>query len=393
MQCVVMGIGDAKSRGYRVPVRVKYGRSACQIPESMSSIKYIIADTWSNFLCSVSTSSFPFPCNRGDPLICRGRQLGITSYGYSTKTFVGAEETNCGNQDIQIRHLLIVDYVKWIVSTISNMTSDNVTTTTTAKLSTITSVGKSTFNPNDFPYLVYLKGNAGEPVCGGSLISPIHVLTSAYCISRSTNITVHLSVEEDQISYGRPRVHPDYALRGMNANIGIIVLEVPFVVENYVKLAEFSKLSNNKKVISHFCVVIIKRPLKQHYFVPVNVKYGPKACRKPGKQETYLRNWDAYFCAQFDDKNFLNEEIGDPLICNGLQYGIASHHWLIPSGKDIKKEFHYMRVNNFKQWIDEVTMPLSSSGSILSVVSVCYIVLSRSILSIMESCIKKNYFK
>lgn len=33
LDCIVVGIGEPYGRGYKVPVRVQYGRSACQIPE------------------------------------------------------------------------------------------------------------------------------------------------------------------------------------------------------------------------------------------------------------------------------------------------------------------------------------------------------------------------
>lgn len=43
---------------------------------------------------------------------------------------------------------------------------------------------------DNYPYLVYLEGLPDEPVCGGTLISPWHVLTTAYCTTRMTEIMV-----------------------------------------------------------------------------------------------------------------------------------------------------------------------------------------------------------
>jgi hypothetical protein len=46
-------------------------------------------------------------------------------------------------------------------------------------------------NPHTYPYLVYLTGRSGEPECGGTLVTSVHVLSSAYCTARLSAIKVN----------------------------------------------------------------------------------------------------------------------------------------------------------------------------------------------------------
>lgn len=173
----------------------------------------IIAFTWAEFLCSktIGPSSLYLPCDRGDPLLCNSnRQYGIFSYGYGTKASSrAAEVTECGDPTVQSRHLFVNRHTRWIADTVNKHTKDAeeddvLWFPATTAVEEVTSekpgpplsqdsysvTDEDSFDPENHPYLVYLEGYLDEPVCGGTLISPLHVLTTAYCTTRMSNIEV-----------------------------------------------------------------------------------------------------------------------------------------------------------------------------------------------------------
>lgn len=174
-------------------------------------IKYVIADTWAEFLCTRTESPSYLPCDRGDPLICESNvQFGVTSYGYSTETSREADGTECGDPTVQSRHLFVNNYAHWIMETISNRThtvghpKTTVSTTTEHTTSSIRGLSveededlSNIHSKDSYPYLVYLESYPDEPVCGGTLISALHVLTSAYCTTRMSSIEVPRNVSSD----------------------------------------------------------------------------------------------------------------------------------------------------------------------------------------------------
>lgn len=181
----------------------------------------MIGFTWEDFLCAetVGPTATRLPCDRADALVCSGgrHQYGIFSYGYDgTGASPAMEATECGDPAIQGRHLFVNRYAGWIAEMMADHGGDSkqidedkkTTTTTTTTMPTKrrrstrprpTSTSTPVEVPEDsrteqlevnYPYLVYLEGLYDEPVCGGTLVSPWHVLTTAYCTTRMTEITV-----------------------------------------------------------------------------------------------------------------------------------------------------------------------------------------------------------
>lgn len=193
------------------------------------SLKYIINYTWPEFLCAKpigKTAASRQPCHQGDPLLCHGnKQYGTFSYGYHANTtsraVSGTETSECRDPGVQSRFLFVNKHTDWIANTVLKHAGDEPvdggrdydrpdgpadgtprdpsappplppwrTNSSSTEANDVES-----FEPSDsYSYLVYLTGGPGEPVCGGTLISPTHVLTSAYCTSRMSEIEVSTAV-------------------------------------------------------------------------------------------------------------------------------------------------------------------------------------------------------
>lgn len=189
-------------------------------------MKYVIGYTWSDFVCTQTLGplSVHLPCDRSDPLLCHQNKLyGIFSYGYDTDYTPdsiinpGSSESGrfeCSDPTVQGRSLFVNNHVKWIADTISNIKMTPVTkniskhkidddgsqrvtsTVTITQTPSTSSINQAEMienllpDPENYPYLVHFQGLPNEPICGGTLISPVHVLTTAYCTMRMTEIQV-----------------------------------------------------------------------------------------------------------------------------------------------------------------------------------------------------------
>jgi len=217
------------------------------------SLKYVIGYTWEDFLCAetIGPTATRLPCDRSDPLMCTGgrHQYGIFSYGYDDTGAYLTEAAECGDTAIQSRHLFVNRHAGWIAETMAKLAadqggishkSDDVTDRTTVRRyrstrpqpttsSTRVTVPEDAYTERlevDYPYLVYLEGLPDEPVCGGTLVSPRHVLTTAYCTSRMTEIAVWTArsiLLYDNVT-GRPEIINFFRLQG-NANLAYRTIE------------------------------------------------------------------------------------------------------------------------------------------------------------------------
>eukprot|EP00102_Acyrthosiphon_pisum_P020458 XP_016657668.1 PREDICTED: uncharacterized protein LOC100575281 isoform X2 [Acyrthosiphon pisum] len=417
LSCVVVGIGAPHERGYKVPVRVKYGRTACRIPKSNPGLEYLIGYTWADFLCSetVGPTTTRLPCDRADPLVCSGsrHQYGIFSYGYDgTGASPATEATECGDPAIQGRHLFINRNAGWIAEIIANhggdskqidedkkttMTTTMTPTMTTTMTTTITTTmltkrrrstrlrptATSTRVPEDsstdqlevnYPYLVYLEGLYDEPVCGGTLVSPWHVLTTAYCTTRMTEIMVTVTTYRKQrVIASLVYIHPDFDTYTLTADISIVVLREPLNVTRYARLPDIVSEPTDgdnddatSKAMSCAVVAASKRLTPYHY-VPVDVGYGPKACRESSDsdiQTAISKTWREFTCGKFNYR-FLNDT-GDPLICDGFQYGIISHTYRtseLATEAGSVDQVRFVVVDHHREWIHHVITADNQLGS------------------------------
>ncbi|XP_060877711.1 granzyme A-like [Metopolophium dirhodum] len=151
----------------------------------------------------------------------------------------------------------------------------------------------------EYPYLVGLtiegivdKTNRKTTICTGTLVSPVLVLSSAYCTlsltttindgSEVTTLFAYWKTPTNSVKYHRATsvfTHPSYDKAKRICDLSLIKLKKPFKhVERFVRLS--SKALNSDVELS--CVVVgIGAPHERGYKVPVRVKYGLAACRVP----------------------------------------------------------------------------------------------------------------
>lgn len=75
------------------------------------------------------------------------------------------------------------------------------------------------------------------------------------------------------------------------------------------------------------------------------------------------KTWREFICGTSKNRfNRLHQtvnqfsDLGDPLICDGLQYGITSHSYRTrrAGNKTDVDQVRFLDVSNYRQWIDEV---------------------------------------
>lgn len=60
-----------------------------------------------------------------------------------------------------------------------------------------------------------------------------------------------------------------------------------------------------------------------------------------------------FICGLYENR--LQEDTGNPLICNGMQYGVISHGYKIEHpNANINEQMRFLAVKNYKRWIVHV---------------------------------------
>ncbi|XP_034441702.1 trypsin-like [Hippoglossus hippoglossus] len=225
-------------------------------------------------------------------------------------------------------------------------------------------VGGYTAAPNSIRYIVSLQSSRGQHFCGGSLVHRYWVLTAAHC-----NIgTEHMMIVagdyivnnfEGYEQYAKPHrlvTHPLYNRSTNNADIMLIKLRAPMVLNKYVSLVPLPRQGTGV-VEGRVCRVsgwgYNRLGEGQARFILRTVRVPIISTARCNSSESFNGNITAnMICAGYrtGGRDACKGDSGGPLVCGGRVYGVVS--WGNGCG-DAKFPGVYTVVSKFRRWIDK----------------------------------------
>ncbi|XP_032671244.1 chymotrypsin-1-like [Odontomachus brunneus] len=227
-------------------------------------------------------------------------------------------------------------------------------------------VGGSVATPGQFPHQISLQ-YWGLHICGGSIISPTHIITAAHCVKdmQQSSLTVVTGSISSRPGYGQSheiqciQVHPGHTglkRDGWKDDICVITLKKPITmsnVQNVIPLASRDyAIGSYRGTISGFGKTSVNSGVSPDLlFANVNI-LSRKACTDAHPKNSWgvaFTNENHICILEEPGIGACKGDSGGPLICNGQLVGVTS--WVVPCALGVPDV--YTAVYPYLSWIKE----------------------------------------
>ncbi|XP_046655025.1 trypsin alpha-3-like [Daphnia pulicaria] len=238
-------------------------------------------------------------------------------------------------------------------------------------------VGVTEAIKNSWPGIVALKNN-GRQFCGGSLISPTHILTSAHCVAHMSSrdvsrLTVELGIHflklisDGQVSKKVRRVirHKGFDSRTLYNDIAVLTMESPVFFTSVISPVCLPPLGSNDQYTDKDAAVIGWGALKEGGSQPnalqqVTVQIiANSKCKSSYGSDARGGIVDHMLCTAYPGKDACSGDSGGPLLVQSSPGSPWIQAGIVSGGigcVQAKYPGVYTRVTSFTNWIGKNTV-------------------------------------